>query len=298
MNRDEERTLLRIGELSRRVGVSEYVLRAWEARYGLLRPQRSSGGYRLYSPRDQARVSAMQGYLRDGLAAAEAAAAAIAQSAAPAAPAAPAPEALQVAGLGECAAGLRRCLDDLDEPAAQMVLDRLLSDFTVQVVLREVVLPYLRELGQRWAAGTISIGQEHFASNVIGGRLSGLARGWGTGSGPYVILACPPGEQHDLALLAFGVIVARCGWRVGYLGVNTPIQELIALTATAQPRLVVLAATTAERFAAVAGELTELGAGAPVALAGAGASQELAARVGARLLSGDPVTAAQELASW
>jgi DNA-binding transcriptional MerR regulator len=293
MNHDEK-NLLRIGELSRRVGLSEYVLRAWESRYGLLRPRRSSGGYRLYTVADQARVTAMQGYLREGLAAAEAAVAAIAQSE-------PTdtsePDAAPAAGLGESAATLRGCLDDLDEPGAQMVLDRLLSDFTVESVLREVVLPYLHELGQRWVSGTVSIAQEHFASNVIRGRLSGLARGWGTGHGPYVILACPPGEQHDLPLMAFGVILNRCGWRVGYLGVNTPIQEVIAVTATSQVRLVVLAATTEERFAMVAGQLTKLGAAVPLALAGAGASAELADMVGARLMSGDPVTAAEQLAS-
>ena len=30
--------------------MSTHVLRAWESRYGLLRPVRSSGGYRLYGP--------------------------------------------------------------------------------------------------------------------------------------------------------------------------------------------------------------------------------------------------------
>src|SRR5665811_2262543 len=69
---------LRIGELSRRVGVSEYVLRAWESRYGLLKPARSPGGYRLYSEDDQSRVRRMQAHLADGLAAAQAARAAIA----------------------------------------------------------------------------------------------------------------------------------------------------------------------------------------------------------------------------
>ena len=69
---------LRIGELSRRVGVSAYVLRAWESRYGLLKPARSPGGYRLYSEDDQSRVRRMQAHLADGLAAAQAARAAIA----------------------------------------------------------------------------------------------------------------------------------------------------------------------------------------------------------------------------
>src|SRR4051794_19353459 len=66
--------LLRIGELSKRAGVSPELLRAWERRYGLLTPTRSAGGLRLYSSADVARVERMRRHLADGLAAAEAAA--------------------------------------------------------------------------------------------------------------------------------------------------------------------------------------------------------------------------------
>ena len=53
MDIPEDRPLLRIGELSRRLGVSDYALRAWESRYGLLQPVRSAGGFRLYSQADE-----------------------------------------------------------------------------------------------------------------------------------------------------------------------------------------------------------------------------------------------------
>src|SRR6186997_2953715 len=69
--------VLRIGELSRRVGVSDHVLRAWETRYGLLKPARSAGGYRLYSEDDELRVRRMLTHLESGLAAAQAARAAV-----------------------------------------------------------------------------------------------------------------------------------------------------------------------------------------------------------------------------
>ena len=64
---------LRIGELARRTGVSSDLLRAWERRYGLLRPERSTGGYRLYSAEDEQRVRAMTGALGRGISAGEAA---------------------------------------------------------------------------------------------------------------------------------------------------------------------------------------------------------------------------------
>lgn len=289
--------MLRIGELSRRVGVSEHVLRAWESRYALLRPERSAGGYRLYSEDDQDRVARMLAHLADGLAAAQAAQAAIAdEPRASSAEGGDATREVSGAELADCATALQQALDDLDEPAAQSVLDRLLTDFTVESVLRKVLLPYLRELGERWESGEVSIAQEHFASNVVRGRLANLARGWGHGQGPQVLLACPPDEQHELALLVFGIVLSRKGWRVGYLGANTPMADMIQVAAQSKPGLVVLAATTPERFAAVAPELARLVDLAPLVLAGAGASADLARSIGARVLAGDPVTAAEQLA--
>jgi len=287
--------VLRIGELSRRVGVSEHVLRAWESRYGLLKPERSAGGYRLYSEGDQSRVRRMQAHLANGLAAAEAARAAIAEEQ-PGSIAMDVADAAPRADLVDSPDALRQALDELDEPAAQGVFDRLLTDFTVKSVLRDVLLPYLHELGERWEHGAISVAQEHFASHVVRGRLAGLARGWGNGSGPQALLACPPGELHDLALLVFGIVLNQSGWRVGYLGVNTPMLDTIQVTSDLRPTLVVLAATTPERFASVVPELSQLAGMAPLALAGAGATKHLAHSIGARLLTGDPVTAAEHLA--
>jgi len=304
MNHENKAAVLRIGELSRRVGVSEYVLRAWESRYGLLRPVRSAGGYRLYSEADQGRVRRMQAHLADGLAAAQAAEAAIADDDSSGAAAGGAGTAagqgaggkLRVEAIADAADSLRQALDEMDEPAAQRLLDRLLTDFTVESVLRDVVLPYLHGLGERWQHGVVTVAQEHFASHVIRGRLAGLARGWGNGSGPRALLACPPDEQHDLALLVFGIVLNRGGWRVEFLGANTPMRDTLQVTSQTRPGLVVMTAHRPERFTAVVPELTKLAALAPLLLAGAGATPELAETVGARCLEGDPVTSAENLA--
>ena len=172
-----------------------------------------------------------------------------------------------------------------------------MSDLSVPTVLRDVVLPYLTDLGERWERGTTSVAQEHFASNVIRGRLAGLARGWGNGHGPRAVLACPPGELHDLALMAFGIVLNRNGWRIDYLGTNTPVEELTRTVDARRPDLVVLAATLPENLEPLAAQLTALARRAPLVLAGAGATTEIAAAVGARLLTGDPVTEAEN-AGW
>lgn len=294
---DVEPSAVRIGELSRRVGVSDHVLRAWESRYGLLTPERSAGGFRLYSDRDERRIRRMQFHLARGLSAAEAARTAIFEAQTLAAPAnvALGSDGSVRADLHELGRFLQRAFDEFDEVAAQAVFDRLLSDFTLATVLRDVVVPYLHELGERWGRGEITIAQEHFASNVIRGRLAGLARGWGEGQGPRAVVACPPDELHDLPLLIFGVVLNRSGWRVEYFGASTPVDELARAARRSQAELVVVAATTPDRFTAILGELALLAAIAPLALAGAGAAQHVADGIGARLLSGDPVTAAQHL---
>jgi len=290
VERSDEAGVLRIGELSRRVGVSDHVLRAWETRYGLFHPVRSTGGFRLYSLADESRVRRMQFHIARGLSAAEAASAAIEEAViAPSG----GPRTSRATEITELSAELREALDKFDEPSAQVVLDRLLSDLTVTTVLRDVLLPYLYDLGERWRRAEITIAQEHFASNVIRGRLSGLARGWGTGSGPRAVIACPSGELHDLPLMMFGIVLNRRGWRVDYLGASTPIDELVRLTNQVHPDLVVVSAVTPDRFAKVRPELSGLAGIAPLALAGAGATRQMADELGARLLADDPVTAAE-----
>jgi MerR family transcriptional regulator, light-induced transcriptional regulator len=284
---------VRIGELGRRVGVSEHVLRAWERRYGLVRPERSPGGYRLYSAADERRVRRMQAHLAAGLSAAEAARAALSEERA--GPPQGRTGSAEGGGLAGPAQDLADRLDRLDEPGAQAALDQLLAGFSVEAVLRDALLPYLHRLGDRWERGQASIADEHFASNLLRGRLAGLGRGWGYGHGPFAILACPPGEQHDMGLLMFGIVLHRCGWRVEYLGASTPIAELARAARQAHVDVVVLAATVKDHFDGLTDDLARLARQVPLALAGAGATQALADETGARLLTADPVTEAQRL---
>src|SRR4051794_7139067 len=299
MARADERPTWRIGELSRRVGVSDHLLRAWETRYGLLHPTRSPGGYRLYSQADAERIGRMQAHLAAGLSAAEAAQAVLADDGpSPVSRPAPSTPGLGLGvEVGELAGSLRQALDAFDEPTAQAVLDRLLAELSLTAVLRDVVLPYLSELGERWQSGSASVAQEHFASFVIRGRLAGLARGWGGGRGPRAVLACPSLELHDLALMVFGIMLNRQGWRIDYLGTSTPLDQIAAAVDQTSPDLVVLAASVPEVLEPLRGELAALAARVPLALAGPGVTVALAEAVGARHLPGDPVTEAEQVAA-
>src|SRR4051794_27106093 len=117
MTAPDGRPTLRIGELSRRVGVSDHLLRAWETRYGLLHPSRSSGGYRLYSEADADRIRRMKEHLAAGLSAAEAAHAVLAEAGGRGASVDVRPAA--DVGVTELSVSLREALESFDEPTAQ-----------------------------------------------------------------------------------------------------------------------------------------------------------------------------------
>jgi MerR family transcriptional regulator, light-induced transcriptional regulator len=280
-----ETAVLRIGELSRRSGVSPELLRAWERRYDLLRPTRSQGGLRLYTPADLERVRAMQRHLAGGMAAAEAARLAAAEDV-------PAPEPSRAPHAAR--ETLAMAFAAFDEARAHAVLDALLAGTTLDAALSRVIVPYLHELGERWENGDATVAEEHFASGVLRGRLLGLARDWGRGVGPRVVLACAPGEQHDLGLIAFGLALRGRGWSIGYLGTDTPLESVESAARAFAPAFVVISSVSAERLQAHAAELKRLARKQRLYLGGAGAAGvELDLDV--PRLSGDPVDEADRL---
>lgn len=277
---------LRIGEFARRVGVSPDLLRAWERRYGLLRPLRSPGGFRLYADADAARVSRMRRALADGLSAAEAARVALE----------PKPEPPAEGLLDAAAERLFAAIERYDEAAVHAALDETLTAFGLETTLQALILPTLVRIGLAWHSGELEISHEHFASNLIRGRLLALARLWSRGDGPLALLAAPPGEDHDINLLAFGLVLRSHGWRIIFLGANTPIATLTHTADTTRPALIVLATFDPTLLEAQSTALRRLAKTAPLLFAGPGVHRPLAAKLGARLYEGDLISAANSVA--
>jgi methanogenic corrinoid protein MtbC1 len=281
---------IRIGELSRRSGVRPDAIRAWERRYGLLDPERSPAGYRLYSAADQAVVSAMRDLTARGIAAAEAAALARDGGGAASVPAG-AGGALDPGALRD---RLLAALEAFDETAANAILDRALAGLSFDSVAEDLLMPAMSEIGNRWERGEFSVAQEHFATTVVRGRLLGLARGWGAGSGPLAVLACVPGELHDFGLICFGLCLRERGWRIAYLGPDTPTDTLVETVGHLRPRWLVLAVSQSERLAAVRDRLAPLARETRVGIGGAGAAGPIE---GVSILGGAPAQEADALAA-
>jgi len=285
----DESAQLRIGELSYRVGVSPDVLRAWEKRYRLLKPTRSSSGYRLYSERDEWRVRLMQQKLWSGLSTAEAALAVERMERDSELPDGSVETPIE---LGQ---QLGDALESFDEERAHELLDRLLGLHGLERAIRDGLMPYLSDLGERWARRELSVAQEHFASRLIEGRLLALARGWNRGPGRRAVLACPSGEEHTLPLVCFGLVLRNRGWRNVYLGADTPPSSVHMAADTVEADVVVLSAVSTDRFAAIARDLKGLARRRPLVLAGGGASPELASELDVQCVYEDPATAAGAL---
>jgi DNA-binding transcriptional MerR regulator len=283
---------MRISELSRRVGVSAETLRAWERRYGVLRPRRTAGNTRLYSALDEARVRLMKRHISQQVPVAQAAEMAMGarfRLSPGSDDTVPPHEQFHV--IRE----LERALDAFDESSAERALQQVTGAYGATAVLKDVVMPYLHALGDRWAENHVSVAQEHFASQFFLTRLHGLARGWDRGLGPRAVIAAAPNDHHTLGLTCFGIALHRLGWRIVCLGPATPIEMLAETAAATEAGLVCLSVSVTGLLDSHTAQLRELSSSVPTAIGGPAADEELAEACGASYLP-DAVAGATRLA--
>jgi DNA-binding transcriptional MerR regulator len=212
---------LRIGEFARRVGVSPELLRAWERRYGLTRPVRSPGGFRLYTAADAARVERMRRGLDEGLSAAEAARAALEDER----PSEGSPR--------------RRARLRGDRPLRRSrrhsVLDESLAAFGLEQVLSQVVLPTAKEVGDVGAAARSTSARSTSRATSSAAGYFALADSGAGGTGPLALPACAPARCTTSPC-------SRCArpalslWRILF-SADTPIATLAHAAETTQPAL-------------------------------------------------------------
>jgi methanogenic corrinoid protein MtbC1 len=209
-------------------GVPRNTLLAWERRYGLVRPARLANGYRSYSEGDVALLRQVKALVDHGHAISEAVGLVLAPV-----PRQPGPT------LDHQRARLLDTLLRFDHEGAVRVVAQL-GQLPYEQLLDELYLPLLRELGERWAAGTTTVAQEHFASAFVRERmhsmLIALERREATGT--TALLACFEGERHDLGLMAAAIRLALRGWRITWLGADVPVDDLIGAVREVEPALV------------------------------------------------------------
>ncbi len=279
---------LNIAALARRTGVPPHTLRKWEQRYGVICPARTSGGQRRYGEGDVARITWLRDRLRDGYRISEAAAL-LAGSPVPARTAT------------ELRAALAESASATNADAVEALLDQTLALLPLTEALEEVIRPALVVTGERWERGELTVAQEHMLSAAVRGRIVRLLADRRPAVRGHAVLACAPGERHELGLLMLAAMLCADGWGVAYLGAETPIRDALAFAGMSQARLLCLSVTMPQHIEAlVDGLALRPRGGLHVVLGGAVASRDLARLAGARYVGdsvGRAVPALEKLAA-
>jgi methanogenic corrinoid protein MtbC1 len=221
----------RIKTVSEMTGIPKATLIAWERRHALVEPRRTASGYRVYSDGEVGLLQRVKSLVDSGYRISEAVD--LVRTAPTPAPRTAAPDTLREQ--------LTERLLDFDQAGADR-LARQLVVLPFTMALEEIILPLLREVGDAWERGEISIAQEHYASAWCRERVLAMLHAVRPVDprAPEVICATPPGERHEFGILGAALRLAIAGWRVTYLGADVPLEDLARLAAERAPAMLCL----------------------------------------------------------
>jgi methanogenic corrinoid protein MtbC1 len=246
-------TMYNIKHAAARAGVSVPVLRAWERRYGIVSPARSTGGYRQFDEDSVARVRTMRALVEEGWSPSAAASAILDGTVPVRAEPLDAPgvgpttgatsTAAHLTGPAEAAALVERFLAgarDLRPDEIAGVLDDIFARGTFERVAADLLFPALEALGEAWAAGRVTVAGEHMAASAVQRRLGQALEAAGSGGSREsgVVVGLPPGSRHELGALAFAIAAKRAGLPVIYLGADLPTDDWLAASGRASAAVI------------------------------------------------------------
>lgn len=241
-------------------GIKPDTLRAWERRYGLPQPARTSGGHRLYSQEDIDTLKWLMKRQEEGLSISRAVdlwnqllgdgkdpfqemSDSEFESHTP-------PE----VEVGDTLLQMRQSWVDAclayNERRAGHVLTQAFSLYPPETVCVEILQKGLNQIGELWYEGEVTAQQEHFASALAIRRLeSQIASAPAPTRAERILIGCPPEEEHTFSPLMLSLFLRRRGWDTIYLGANVPLERMERTIERTQPHLVVLSAQTLQTAA-------------------------------------------------
>lgn len=225
----------RIKAVSRMLGVRPELLRMWERRYHLFKPQRAGNRYREFDDEDVQLLRYLCDQIAQGRAIGELAAEgreAILRRLTPPPP--------HVALLEE----LLGYVQQLDKRRLETRLAESLARFSFATLLTDILTPLLHRVGESWEAGQLSAASEHFITVLVKQRIFAMLLMTTPAPGaPLLLCTCPPGERHELGVLTLAYTMQQQGWQVCYLGPDLPVEALLYSCQRLQPALVALSCT-------------------------------------------------------
>lgn len=249
MIESSEEATLGIGAVSRRTGLTPDVLRVWERRHGAVVPHRTEGGTRLYSETQVRRlemlaalvarghrIGRLAGLEDDALAALffeDQGAGRIAEDVAASDAEGESPRRLIMLVI--------EALETVDSAAVEQLLTPPFLSLGARRFTLEVAMPLLREVGDRWAKGELTIAAEHAVVSVLrtllGGALSRRPRGK---QSTTAVFTTPAGQRHEFGALAAALLASGLGVDSIYLGPDLPAADVAAASERTGAQIVVV----------------------------------------------------------
>jgi DNA-binding transcriptional MerR regulator len=228
----------RIGAVSRLTGLGIDTLRAWERRYQAVVPKRG-GQRRGYDQQDIDRLILLRRAVEAGHSIGSVARLANEDL-----------EKLLANGAngsnhaGELIQPLMAALENFDYASLNEQLGRYAALLPTSDLVHQVVLPLMREVGERWHAGSLTIAQEHMTTGLVLQILGTLMRQHRPAANAIkMVFTTPQGEQHEVGVLAAAILAAGIGFSPIYLGPNLPASEVALAMRKSGAKVVVLQVT-------------------------------------------------------
>jgi MerR family transcriptional regulator, light-induced transcriptional regulator len=247
--------LISIGELARLTGITTHTLRVWEKRYGSPHSQRLPSGHRRYAKEDVPRLRAIVKALESGYRASKVVSGTL-------------EELHGLMGLKPLIGSNPAPIHEIESSSNEMLVERwikgiheydddcLIQGFHEQwnksgplKFITEYIVPLIERVGNGWESGELSIPHEHFATECIDSfltskwrQLNSRKEGWD------LLMATLPGETHNLGLLMSAVVASLSGAKIIYLGLNTPLEDIISTANSLEPKLLCFSISSSKKL--------------------------------------------------
>jgi len=247
-----EEELYPIRTVSTLTGVNSITLRAWERRYDLIKPVRTPKGHRLYAQNDIDLIQQVLELLDKGISIGQAKEYLKGKNT----------PLTRDTATDPWSGYQRRMLNAVvrfDTNALDQTYNDALSLYPIDLVTKQLILPLLKNLGIRWAENEGSIAEEHFFGAYLRNKLGARFHHHSAAQqGPLLVAACLPGEYHEVGLMLFCLAALHQGYRLVYLGADTPLSELTTPVERSQADAVLLSGSIAPYPPTINHELSAL----------------------------------------
>jgi DNA-binding transcriptional MerR regulator len=237
-----------INMIAKKLGIPQVTIRAWESRYGVVTPDRTEGGHRVYSEDDLRDLIWLKEHVVEKGVPISQAAKMLKQQREKIAQKQSDEERLSMS-YESMSEHLYNALLRYDNDRAHAYIDLCFSMFHYEDVFHNVLVPILKRVGREWHDGAVLISQEHFATQFVRQRILEFSRLFPVDrSVPKCIAFCPSGESHQIGLLLFTLFLQKHGHEVLFLGANTSFEHLLHVIRSSQVQIVCVSVTDKRHF--------------------------------------------------